>query len=849
MEKRLLLAALFVVGVVMPIQAANSPALDELTDTAAAMWSWGLEGSGTTVISNDTSRKLVGVDSLKYDTQGCFDTWLWTPVARNANWDLTNKIALRFKVYAENSSPYLFQNRSPWIRLGTGPGTSRYYQYQTNSDILDGAVGQWIELTIPLAGDATWQRTTVGSPSLGDIDYIEIHADTWDCGFILWFDGMEFLDSEGPLPPPANLAITPFYSTTLVEWDAVNDPSVAGYDVYRRTAVGSYGAPIKRVLRTSFTDCHLTPGATYYYKLLAVDGGGAPVSQFSSELGVTLDDDPAGYSTHKSLELLMAFYTGGYTSAQVNQLTAGLKKGLEFYYRTTRARLNMDVTWLYIPLSTPGVATDWYNPELQADLRARGVQDHQFDLAYLVGQDLAGCFGGYVVFGSTCASLGTVCGVAYPGKDPGVNYTIAWTFTHEIHHALEAMQSLSPGTPEVLFCHFPWAYPDPLGAPGWQMDWGPHFDGIAMTNRDYGDNWFLFPAPYDQYIECVDTDGDGLPDDDPRVWMDEARFGSDPTLADTDGDGLTDLDEYSAYNFRGTDPNNPDTDGDGIPDGQDHQPLYRVPRYLPMMPTPNLDGLVDASWTRLTDGYYFTKNTTDFPLTTYAGYNETGLFFAFTSTRQLRFMISIDGSGEDGRFESPVRHTAGATDTLNLDNKSNHYGDSWADGNHIYAYYGASVAQVYGRGTIPGSQVASRYAGGIYSTEIRIPRALPPGAAYTWYPPGESTPVVDGLTLEPGHVIGLNITFSNLSGSDASEFSGTWTGLFETHSFVDFILQDYGDPDFDGDYDLADAAVLQACFSGTAPRTPACIDMDFDQDNDVDLDDYVNFANRLTGPQ
>jgi len=108
---------------------------------------------------------------------------------------------------------------------------------------------------------------------------------------------------------------------------------------------------------------------------------------------------------------------------------------------------------------------------------------------------------------------------------------------------------------------------------------------------------------------------------------------------------------------------------------------------------------------------------------------------------------------------------------------------------------------------------------------------------------------VDGLTLEPGHVIGLNITFSNLSGSDASEFSGTWTGLFETHSFVDFILQDYGDPDFDGDYDLADAAVLQACFSGTAPRTPACIDMDFDQDNDVDLDDYVNFANRLTGPQ
>jgi len=849
MHQRLVLAVLFGLFVVMRVQASDPPASDALTEGAATFWSWGLDGSGTTTISNDATFKQVGADSLKYDTEGCFDTWLWSPVARNANWDLSNKLALRFKVYAENPSPYDFQNQSPWIRLGTGSGTSNYYQYQSSSDILTGAVGQWIELTIPLAGDGTWQRTMVGSPNLADIDSIEIHADTWDCGFILWLDGMEFLDTAGPLPPPANLAVTPFYSTALVEWDSVDDPSVAGYDVYRRTAVGTYGAPVKRVLRTSFTDCNLTPGAKYYYKLLAVDGGGAPVSQFTAEVGVALDNDPAGYSTHKSFELLMAFYTGGYTTTQVNQMTEGLRKGLEFYWRTTGARLNMDVTWLYIPLDTPGSATGWGDAALMADLRARGVQDNQFDLAFLAGQDLAGCYGGYVVFGSTCASLGTVCGVAYPGKDTTVDYTIAWTFTHEIHHALEAMEDRTAGTPEVLFCHFPWAYPDPLGSTGWHMDWGPHYDGIGLTNREYGDSWFLYPAPYDQYIECIDADGDGLPDDDPRVWMDEARFGSSPLLADTDGDGLDDLAEYSAYNFRGTDPDNPDTDGDGVPDGPDHQPLYRVSRHLPLVPTPEVDGWVGGSWNNLADGYYFTKNAADFTLMTYAGYNEDGISFAFASTRQLRFMISIDGSGEDGRFESPVRHTAGATDTLNLDNKGNHYGDSWADGNHIYTYYGASTAQVYGQGTIPGSLVASRYSGGIYSTEIYIPRTLPAGAAYTWYPPGESTPVVDGLTLEPGRVIGLNITFSNSSGSDGSEYSGTWTGLFETHSLVDFILQEYGDPDFDGDYDLADAAVLQACYSGTAPRIPACIDMDFDGDDDVDLDDYASFEARLTGPQ
>lgn len=849
MHQRLILAAVAVWIVVTPLRAADPPAADTLTEGAATLWSWGLEGSGTTTISNDATFKQVGADSLKYDTQGCFDTWLWSPVARNANWDLSDKLALRFKVYAENPSPYNFQNQSPWIRLGTGSGTSNYYQYQSGSDILTGAVGQWIELTIPLTGDGTWQRTTVGSPNLADVDSIEIHADTWDCGFILWLDGMEFLDAEGTLPPPENLAVTPYYSTAFVEWDAVDDQSVAGYDVYRRTAVGTYGAPIKRVLRTSFTDCNLTPGATYYYKLLAVDGGGAPVSQFSTEVGVALQNDPTGYSTHKSFELLMAFYTGGYTTTQVNQMTEGLRKGIEFYWRTTGARLNMDVTWLYIPISTPGTATSWYDAELQADLRARGVQDNQFDLAFLAGQDLAGCYGGYVVFGSTCASLGTSCGVAYPGKDPAVDYTIPWTFTHEIHHALEAMEDRTADTPEVLFCHFPWAYPDPLGPTGRHMDWGPHYDGIAMTNRDYGDDWLLYPAPYDQYIECIDADGDGLPDDDPRVWMDESRFGTNPLLPDTDGDGLDDLAEYSAYNFRGTDPVNPDTDGDGIPDGQDHQPLYQVSEYLPLMHYLTADGVVGGWWSKLTDGYYFTKNASDFSLTTYAGYNDSALYFAFVSDRKLRFMISIDGSGEDGRFESPVRHTAGATDTLNPDNKGNHYGDSWADGNHIYTYHGASTVEVYGQGTIPGAQVASTLTGGVYATEVVIPRALPAGAAYTWYPPGPETPVVDGLTLEPGHVIGLNITFSTYSGSNGSEYSGTWTGLFETHGFVDFILQDYGDPDFDGDYDLADAAVLQTCFSGAAPRTPPCIDMDFDDDDDVDLDDYASFEARLTGPQ
>ena len=59
----------------------------------------------------------------------------------------------------------------------------------------------------------------------------------------------------------------------------------------------------------------------------------------------------------------------------------------------------------------------------------------------------------------------------------------------------------------------------------------------------------------------------------------------------------------------------------------------------------------------------------------------------------------------------------------------------------------------------------------------------------------------------------MNITCSNLAGSDESEFSGVWTSLFEPHSLVDFQLGSRpGDIDLDGDIDLGDLTALLASF-------------------------------------
>ncbi len=66
------------------------------------------------------------------------------------------------------------------------------------------------------------------------------------------------------------------------------------------------------------------------------------------------------------------------------------------------------------------------------------------------------------------------------------------------------------------------------------------------------------PCPVIDPVD-VDTDGDGLYDDD------EVAAGTDPLNPDTDGDGLNDGDEVAT----GTDPLNPDTDGDGLDDGDE----------------------------------------------------------------------------------------------------------------------------------------------------------------------------------------------------------------------------------------------------------------------------------------
>jgi hypothetical protein len=73
-------------------------------------------------------------------------------------------------------------------------------------------------------------------------------------------------------------------------------------------------------------------------------------------------------------------------------------------------------------------------------------------------------------------------------------------------------------------------------------------------------------------------------------------------------------------------------------------------------------------------------------------------------------------------------------------------------------------------------------------------------------------------------------------------------GFLVDHAVVHVLSPD-GDYDADGDVDLNDYAVFEACFSGSGvPPDPGCEFFDFLSDSDVDCDDWSLFAAVWTGP-
>ncbi len=155
---------------------------------------WKASADDATASANDdSSRKLAGQSSIRFDTTGGFDTSLRLPASGAEDWNLSRASQLHFQLYAENPSSYGFQE-GPWVRLyGVDGGYFEYRYYENGNPAIpiNDARDQWKLFELPLnpAESLTgWHRTVSGSPSLQHVGSIEFHADTWDSGFTFWLD-------------------------------------------------------------------------------------------------------------------------------------------------------------------------------------------------------------------------------------------------------------------------------------------------------------------------------------------------------------------------------------------------------------------------------------------------------------------------------------------------------------------------------------------------------------------------------------------------------------------------------------------------------------------------------------
>jgi hypothetical protein len=117
-------------------------------------------------------------------------------------WPLTANDTLYFWVRTIKQPQYGFQYFS--IRIGDYKGN--YYKYTGSVGLLNAANLNWKHYQFPLSGNSQFVRSVVGTMTLDSVNYIEFHADTWDFGYTLWVDGVQFSPCN---PPITGVSIIP----------------------------------------------------------------------------------------------------------------------------------------------------------------------------------------------------------------------------------------------------------------------------------------------------------------------------------------------------------------------------------------------------------------------------------------------------------------------------------------------------------------------------------------------------------------------------------------------------------------------------------------------------------------
>jgi hypothetical protein len=138
----------------------------------------------------DSGEKVIGAASVKLISGRGWDVALnYRPAGDSVSrWTLTDNDTLYFWIRTIKNPVIGFQ----YFHIRIGDPKGNYYKYTASTALLNAANLTWIQYKFPLSGDNTFFRSTVGQMTLDDVNYVEFHADTWDYGYTLWVDGVQF---------------------------------------------------------------------------------------------------------------------------------------------------------------------------------------------------------------------------------------------------------------------------------------------------------------------------------------------------------------------------------------------------------------------------------------------------------------------------------------------------------------------------------------------------------------------------------------------------------------------------------------------------------------------------------
>jgi len=476
---------------------------------------------------------------------------------------------------------------------------------------------------------------------------------------------------------------------------------------------------------------------------------------------------------YTTIRVLVVVYSGDRERPLAPHEVAAIERGCEvgrlFYWRNSGCQLHTEVRVLTVP-ERREVAGDAHHTlhRVAADLQRRGVERESFDAVFDVAPARSGTWSWGVVSravvrdhpGAWLVGKGFAhCDypvptlVRYPGADPAVDYGVTWIFVHELQHCIDRMYQLSGhGTM--------WHGDRPFDHPG---RCGEHFDYQAQILRRFDGYLALNPA-FGAVLKAQDSDGDGLPDDDPQLPMDERRFGSDPLRRDSDDDGLDDLAEFMAGIYRGSDPRAPDSDGDGLADSADPHPLHPLRTEVPRG-RPAWEGASLAGWSPVSETLDFSA-APGFAATCLAAWDDEALYLAVRMSQPACLHLHLDGSASgwwqgrdnyeivvDPRARRPLLRARGFDVSAALRLLHEH-DECWSDDP---AYPLAPV--VHPR------EVRVSVVGELI--KLAIPRSAQP----------------DGFQPRLGGRLGLRIWFDAISGQP-----GAWATVVEQYRFMQLTL-------------------------------------------------------------